>query len=53
MMSHFHIYSYTECSFGVNCVAKEIALDVVVQHVCDEDVSDYDLFSIFEVAIFW
>ena len=51
-MAHFHVYSYTECSFRVNCVAKEFGLDVVVQHVCDEDVSDYYLFSIFEVAIF-
>ena len=45
-------YSYTKCSFRVNCVAKEFALDVVVQHVCDEDISDYDLFLIFEVEIF-
>ena len=51
-MGHLHIYSYGECSFWVNFVTKKLALNIVAQHVLDDDVSDYYLFSIFDVTIF-
>ena len=52
LMTHLHIYSYTESSFWIDCVTKEFMLNIVVQRIRDEDVSDYHLFSIFKVAIF-
>ena len=40
-MAHLHIYTYTECSLWVNCVKQKFALNVVIQHLRDEDVSEY------------
>ena len=52
LMTHLHVYSYAENSFWVNCIAKEFTLNIIDQHFRDEDVSNYNLFSIFEIAIF-
>ena len=51
-MTHLHIYSYTQSSFWINCVMKEFTLNIIIQHIRDEDVSDYHFFSIFEFTIF-
>ena len=52
LMSHLHIDSYTEGSVRVYCITKQFSLNIVIQHIGDEIVSDYHFLTTFEITIF-